>query len=178
MSGPQEKKEDKVPNEPPPAMPPLKPVSTTNMPLHELVDHLEELVMFALECEKKEIQEKVSFVDVYKKLMVIKQSIDLLSKDQQEAVNVMENLSKYGTVPKEDKELAPEDKKLIDKLDHLQSICVSAKERLYETLQKAPEVEEDLKAKIKEATGSEERKSKRRQAKFRRVGGKEGWIPT
>lgn len=155
------------PAEPPPAAPSIP----------EVVDRLEELVKFALECEGKELREGVSFVDVFKQLEEVRHAIELLSQDQKELLALFSSAT-GGRIDITKTELSAEDKKIIDKLRHLQSVCEAAKDRMYTTIKKAPEAEAAAEAKIQAATASEKKKRIHRKEKFRPLGGKEGWVRT
>jgi len=157
-------------------MPELKPIPLTPMSLPDLVGRLEELVKFALECEGKELGEKVSFVDIYKELMDIRKSINTLDEAQQQTLSIIESASKEDT-PKEPP-LTKEEEKTLGKIQHLQEVCEGAKERIHAAIQEQPEIEAQLKEEVKASTSSKKKKVVRRKGKFRRVGGKEGWIPT
>jgi hypothetical protein len=161
-------------------MPALRPVPFQPLSFEELVGRLEELVLFALECEKRELKEGVSFVNVYKQLMNLRKAIDILAEDQKEAFEVMQDMAKERGIQIQPNQasLSDKDKKVLEKLRSLQEICEAARGRLYESMKENPEEERALEEKIQEATTSEEKRAKRRKGKFRRLGSKEGWIPT
>jgi hypothetical protein len=155
-------------------LPELKPIGPTPMGLPELVERLEELVKFSLEFEQKPLKEGVSFVTVYKQLQDIRRAIEVLSKDQQFTLSLIEEASK------DQKELPinKEGEKLLNKIGQLKETCEAARERAHAALQEQPGAEELLKEQVKEVTTSKKKKVARRKGKFRRVGGKKGWMPT
>jgi hypothetical protein len=180
--------EQKASSEPPPSkeatpsprgdtMPPLKPFAAGEASIPEIVDRLEDLVNFAIECEGKSMREDLSFVEVYKRLQEVRKAIDFLNKDQNDLLALLTNLG--GTPPDpRTAELSPEDKKLIDKLSHLKLVCEAAKERIHSRTQVSPEVAKIVEEKIEQAVVSEKKKISRRKGKFRPMGGKEGWVRT
>jgi chemotaxis protein histidine kinase CheA len=156
--------------------PPLRPIGLGMLPVQEIVNRLEELVRYVLECETKPVQKDVSFVDVYKRLVQIREAINVLSKDQQTILTILEarGISKEQM----DKALSPEEKKIISKLKNLEGICEAAKERLHRSIQRHPELEQEIKEKIRSETATKKQKIIHRKEKFRRLGGKKGWLPT
>lgn len=156
--------------------PPLRPVGQEMLPINEIVNRLEELVRFVLECEGKPVQRDVSFVNVYKQLVQIRESINVLSADQQKLLSVLEG----GGMTKAEmsKALSADQKKTISKLHNLQGICEAAKERLHKSIEKNPERAKEIQDKIRSETTSPKQKMIHRKGKFRRLGGKEGWLPT
>jgi len=157
------------------SLPELKPIGPEPMGLSELVNRLEELVKFSLECEQKPLKEEISFVDVYKQLMEIRKAIEILTKDQQFTLSLIEEA---GEEQKEEAPINKEGKRLLNKIGHLKETCESARERAHAALQEQPEAQELLKEQIKQSTTSKKKKAARRKGKFRRVGGKKGWMPT
>lgn len=158
-------------------MPEFKSVPIQPMSITDLVSRLEELVRFTLECEKKEFKEGVSFVEIYKQLTQIREAISILNQDQQDTLTLIENAMQSQTEQKPF-ELTKENQKLLDKVTNLQDICENAKERIYSSIQEQPEIEQQVKEELKQATASNKKKRIRRKGKFRRVGGKKGWMPT
>ena len=158
-------------------MPPLKPIPPGPASIPEVVNRLEELVKFALECEGKQLKDGVSFVDVFKQLEEVRIAIDLLNKDQQELLALFSSVTGEGIdvnkIP-----FSEEDKKILDKLKHLQSVCEAAKQRMYVSVKSQPESEAMVEEKIAEATSTDKKKVARRKGKFRPLGGKEGWMRT
>ncbi len=159
------------------AMPPIPPLPTGPMSIPEVVNRLEELVQFALECERKELKEGFSFVDVFKQLEEVRQSIELLNQDQQELLELFSSVT-GGKVDVDKIPFTQEDKKTLDKLRHLQSVCEAAKERMYVAVKEHPETEAELEQQIAEEQASDKKKIVRRKGKFRPLGGKEGWVRT
>lgn len=156
--------------------PPLPEVGEGSLSIQAIVNRLDDLVRFALECEHKPLQPDVSFVEVYKQLLEVRKSIDALSQDQQ---NMLTAIEAVGLKPVQLGEAySPEDKKVILKLQNLQGICEAAKERLHKSIEKNPEAEKEVKEKIQTVTSSEKQKVVHRKGKFRPLGGKGGWIPT
>lgn len=137
----------------------------------ELVQRLEDLVKFTVECEKKELRDDISFIDVYKQLMLIKEGVELLNQDY---VLNYDAMKAEGLVPEELK-LTPEEGKILTKIGNLQHICEEAKERLHKSLQQNPEEVQRLTNELKEAQSTDKQKSRRRQSKFKGMGGKQGW---
>jgi len=156
--------------------PPLLPIGPGMLPVNEIVNRLEELVRYVLECEIRPMKTDVSFVDVYKQLVQIREAISVLSADQQAMLSILD----AGGISKQqmNKALSPEEKKTISKLQSLQSICEAAKERLHRSIQKHPELEKEIQEKIRSETTTKKQKIVHRKGKFRRLGGKEGWLPT
>ena len=144
--------------------------------LPELVLRLEEMVKFSLECEGKPLKDDVSFVNVYKQLMEIRKAIEILTKEQQATLSLIEQ-----SVDMEKAKPAQTDKntrKMMEKIHHLKQVCDSAKERIHESIREHPSEEAELKEKLRHATSSNQKKVLRRKGKFRKVGGKKGWMPT
>lgn len=164
---------------PPPRgeMPPLRPIPTSAPSIPEVVERLEELVKFALECEGKKLKEGVSFVDVFKQLEEVRAAIDLLNKDQQELLALFSSIS-GGKVDMNALPFSEEDKKILDKLRHLQSVCEAAKERMYVAIKSHPEAEAIVDEKLEQATSTDKKKAARRKEKFRPLGSKKGWMRT
>lgn len=158
-------------------MPPPKQIGPGPVSISEVVNRLEELVKFALECEGKELKEGVSVVDVFKQLEEVRFAIDMLNKDQQELLTLFSSVT-GGAADVNKSTLSEEDKKVIDKLKHLQAVCEAAKERMYVTIKSSPETESIVNEQIKEASASEKKKVIQRKGKFRPLGGKEGWVRT
>jgi hypothetical protein len=158
-------------------MPPLKTIPEGPTSIPEVVNRLEDLVRFALECEGKPLKDGVSFVDVFKQLEEVRTAIDLLNKDQQELLALFSSVS-GGAVDVNTLPFSKEDRKMLDMLKHLQSVCEAAKERMYVSVKAQPESEAIVDEKIEEATATEKKKSVHRKGKFRPLGGKEGWMRT
>lgn len=165
-----------VPKESQPEGPQLQPIGPEPLSAGEIVTRLEELVRYVLECEVKPMQKDVSFVDVYKQLVQIREAINVLSTDQQAMLSVLE----AAGITKEqmDKALSPEDKKTVLKLQNLQGICEAAKDRLHRSIQRNPEADREVQEKIRSETTTKKQKIVHRKGKFRPLGGKEGWLPT
>lgn len=143
----------------------------------EVVDRLEDLVKFALECENRELKEGVSFVDVFKQLEEVRKAIEMLDQDQQELLELFSSVT-GGAVDVNKVPFTDQDKKTLDKLKHLQSVCEAAKERMYATVKEHPETEAALEEQIVEERASEKKKIVHRKGKFRPLGGKGGWMRT
>ncbi len=158
-------------------MPPLKPFGKGDLSIPEVVNRLEDLVNFALECEKKPLREDLSFVDIYKQLQDVRKAIDLLNKDQKDLLALLSEAT-GGELDLNSIKLSDEDQKLFDKLQRLRSVCESAKERIHTRGQRAPEVEKIVEEKIEESLSTEKKKASHRKGKFRPLGGKEGWVRT
>lgn len=139
----------------------------------DIVQRLEDLVKFTLECEKKELRDDVSFVDVYNQLTLIKEGVELLN---QQYLVQLEMLAAQGQIPS-DVPMSSEDKKLYDKLGNLKEVCEEAKARLHESLQQSPIEVQQLSDEIKDSSSTEKQKARRRKSKFKGVGGKKGWSP-
>ncbi len=154
--------------------PEIKPIGPTPMGLPELVERLEELVKFSLEFEQKPLKEGVSFVTVYKQLQEIRKAIEVLSKDQQFTLSLIEEAGR----DQEELPITKEGEKLLNKIGSLRETCEAARERAHVALQEQPGAEELLKEQVKDSTTSKKKKVVRRKGKFRRVGGKKGWMPT
>ena len=173
-----EQKEENLPESPPPVeqMPPLRHIGEEILPVKAIVGRLEELVRYVLECETKPMQQDVSFVDVYKQLVDIREAINVLSVDQQEMLSVLESAG--ITREQMNEGLSSDDKKIVSKLQNLEGICEAAKERLHRSLKRNPEAEKDVQEKIRSETTTKKQKIVHRKGKFRPLGGKEGWLPT
>src|SRR5438445_10239548 len=101
-----------------------------------LVEQLEDLVKLALECEKKELVNTASFIEVNKQLIQLREVINIL---HQSYIQALHSLSlKEADVDKFRKNMeamkAPE-KKLLDKLNRLEGVCEEARAKLYSSLQ-------------------------------------------
>jgi hypothetical protein len=158
-------------------MPPLKINPTGPASIPEVVNRLEDLVKFALECEGKKLKEGVSFVEVFKQLEEVRTAIDLLNKDQQELLDLFSSVT-GGKIEVNKADFTDEQKKILEKLKHLQSVCEAAKQRMYTKVKSQPETEAIVKEKIEDSTASEKKKIMRRKEKFRPLGGKGGWLRT
>jgi len=157
-------------------MPEMKPIPAVPMALPELVSHLEDLVKFALECEDKKLKNPDSFVNIYQQLLDIRKAIQVLTQDQRATLALIENVVQESG--EEFPPLSKEDQKIFNKIQHLKEICEAAKERIHTSIQAQPEAEEIIKEELRSATGTKKKKKIHRKGKFRRVGGKKGWLPT
>ena len=110
-------------------MPSLRPISE-GPSIPEVIDRLEDLVRFALECEGKPPRSGVSFVEVYKQLEEVKRTVDALGRDQKELIELIEKTT-GETIDIKTSRLSEEDKKILAKLQHLQKLCEVAKDRAY-----------------------------------------------
>jgi seryl-tRNA synthetase len=155
-------------------MPPLRSVPE-GASVPEVVERLEDLVKFAIECEGKKIRPDTSFVDVYKQLEEVKRAVDALDHDQKELIELIEKTTGESVDAKSPR-LSEEDKKILGRLQHLQKLCEEAKERAYTKMKARPEVEAVVDQEIREATVPSKKKASRRKDKFRPLGGKEGWV--
>ncbi len=138
----------------------------------DVVNRLEDLIKYTLECENRELREDVSFVDVYKQLMVIREAIELFNRDH---MAFLEDVAARGDMPKEEQNLSEEDRKIIERLSRLKSQCEEAKERLHASLQEFPEETAQIKQDLKNSQATEAQKSRRRKSKFKGMGGQQGW---
>lgn len=143
--------------------------------LAHILQALSDLVKFVKECESKELQPGVSFVDVHNKLQEIKKQMDTLQE------NYKNNLSVFGLTPddvvptKEELErLSPKEKKMLNKLQELQNTCEKARDSAYKALQQDPETVQRLSDELK----SKEGQIARRKSRFKSMGGKKGWLPS
>ena len=152
-----------------------EPVAT-GADLGLLVMELEDLVKIALAAEKNEVDVSIgSFVDVHKKLMAIYKVLEEFR------TSYAKSLATIGLTPEDMKltseqiaELAPQERRLFEKLSSLQTVCEEAKERVHQSLQKSPSVVKEIKEELKGPQG----KSLRRKDKFKGAGGKKGWLPS
>lgn len=157
-------------------MPPLRPIQQ-GASIPEVVERLEDLVRFALECEGKKLRPDVSFVDVYKQLEEVKRAVDALDRDQKDLIELIEKTTGESIDAKSSR-LSEEDKKVLERLQHLQKLCEEAKDRAYTKMKARPEVEAAVDKEIKEAATPQKKRASRRKDKFRPLGGKEGWVRT
>ena len=147
-------------------------ISLRSTHLGSIVDQLEDLVKLSLECEKKDINQNISFVQVITQLTQLKQVLEEFH------LSYMEALKKLEVPPQDTKQLketfenlkTPE-KNLLLKLQRLEKECEDARGRMYASLQQNQEAAKDLKAELKSKKG-------RRKEKFKSVGGKKGWMKT
>lgn len=137
--------------------------------LAQLVDKLEDLVKFTVECEKKELREDISFVDVYQQLMLIKQGVELLNE---EYIRYLEAVAAQGATPASEQQLSTEEKHAIKRLSQLQDTCENAKSRIHASLQEHAEEAKQLTKEFQESQSSDQQKSRRRKAKFKGMDGK------
>jgi hypothetical protein len=142
----------------------------------EIVNQLESLVRYALECEDRPLRDDVSFVDVYRQLIGVQKAINSLDKDQRELINLMSRMA--GVSPEELSSVRPEDEKNIEKLKQLQKLCEDAQERLHASMTGQAETDRELKEQIEESTASDKKKAVRRKGKFKKMGGAGGWVRT
>ena len=157
-------------------MPPLRSIPE-GASVPEVVERLEDLVKFALECEGKKVRPDVSFVEVYKQLEEVKRAVDALDRDQKELIELIEKTT-GESIDSKSSRLSNEDKKVLERLQRLQKLCEEAKERAYTKMKARPEVEAAVDQEIKQAMAPEKKKVSRRKDKFRPLGGKEGWVRT
>jgi hypothetical protein len=155
--------------------PPMRQPPAGEATVGELVDRLEELVKYTLECEQKKMRDDVSFVDIYRQLLEIRGAISVLTKEQED---LLHQVTVAAALPESDIPFTEEDRKVLSKIKHLQDICETARERLHTAIQKNPETERELQEQILESMTPPSKKKTRRKGKFRPLGGKEGWIPT
>lgn len=158
------------------SMPPLKPFTPGDVSIPDVVNRLEDLVHFALECEGKQMREDISFVEIYKRLQEVRKAIDLLNKDQNDLISLLTKVGGEEFNPNT-VDLSVEDKKLLEKLNHLRSVCEAAKERIHAQTREHPEAEQVAKEKIEEAISAPKKKVARRKGKFRAMGG-DRWMRT
>jgi hypothetical protein len=155
--------------------PPVSQPQRRGFDLPKIVKQLEDLVNLALACEKKDLLPNVSFVEVHKKLLKIRQQTDLFQE------NFRKQLAKLN-LREEDIRLTPEalakmpakDKQIFEKLQKLQSTCEEARDRIRDSLKKDQAAVLSVKEELKDKSTSKTR----RKSKFKGVGGKQGWIPT
>ena len=159
------------------AMPPLKPIERGEVSLQDIVNRLEDLVNFAMECEGRKMRDDISFVEVYKRLQEVRKAIDLLNQDQTNLLTLLSNVTGQKIDPSTAK-LSEDDKKIVDKLAHLRAVCEAAKERIHAKSTISPEVEHMVEEKIEASKTSDKKKIARRKGKFRPLGGKGGWVRT
>jgi len=155
--------------------PPLQEIAATPLSVVQLVHRLEELVKYSLECESGQMREDFSFVDIYKQLLELRKVIDTFSKEQQD---LLREITKAAGEESQEIPFSKEDRAVLSKIQELQGVCETAKDRLYQTMQENPDVEKQLQEKVQEAGSTKQRKKVRRRGKFRRLGGKKDWMPT
>ena len=144
--------------------------------LEQILNRLEDLVKIATAAEKNEVEITISsFVDVHKNLMEIYKLIETFRE------NYKSSLAPFGLTPEdmrltpdELRQLAPRERKMIEKLQKLQETCEGAKERIHESLQKNIATTKQVKEELK----GNERQKIRRKGKFKGMGGKKDWLPT
>ena len=141
----------------------------------EIITQLEDLVKFALECEDKELQPDISFVEVHKKLMQIQDEI-LKFQDTYKQHLALFDLKPEDVQPTQEQidSLEPKQRKIFERMQSLQSTCEEARERLYESMQQDQRTLKEVKEELK----GEEKQKIRRKGKFKGMGGKKGWLPT
>ncbi len=140
-----------------------------------IVQQLEDLVKFTLECEEKDLKPEVSFVEVHKKLMQIQKDIELFQSNYRTDL-AMFNLTPEEVRPTQEEleSLDPKQKKIFDRMKMLQETCESARERIYQSMQQD---QETLKA-VKSELRDKGKEKIHRKGKFKGMGGKKGWMPT
>ncbi len=156
--------------------------SGTNLTLNsiEALSKLEELIKFALDCEKQggALADTISFVEIFKQLQEIQTSIKLLNEYQKETMGALADLAhQEGINLSEDIQedsISQEDKKIIDKLQSLTAICEAARERIHKEIVQNPDVQEKVLKTIQDSSASDAKKQKRRKNKFRSLG-QDGW---
>jgi hypothetical protein len=139
--------------------------------VREIVDQLESLVRYSLECENRPLREDVSFIEVYQQLLDIQKAITVLDKDQKDLIAKMSMAS--DILPENKPTVSPEDQKSLEKLKQLEQLCEEARGRLHASLpgQSTRKIREEI-----EETGiSAKKKALRRKGKFKTVGGS-GWV--
>lgn len=152
-----------------PEFPPIEFLPESPESLSQLVDKLEDLVKFTVECEKKELREDVSFVDVYQQLMLIKQGVELLNE---EYLRYLEAVAAQGATKATEEQLSPEEKRAIKRLADLQETCETAKARIHASLQEHAEEAKQLTKEFQESQSTDQQKVRRRKAKFKGMDGK------
>jgi len=93
---------ENLPTSEPNKLPTSQPLQPAPFDLPRIVRQLEDLVNLALECEKKELLPNISFVEVHKKLLKIRQQADLFQE------NFRQHLARLNLRP-EDVRLKPEE---------------------------------------------------------------------
>ena len=142
-----------------------------------IIQQLEDLVKFSLECEEHDLKPDISFVDVHKKLLQIQSDIQLFQENYRMHLAML-NLTPEDVrpTPEEVEALDPRQRKIFERMNALQSTCEDARERLYKSMQADQETLKSVKSELKEK--SKEKEKIRRKGKFKGQGGKSGWIPT
>lgn len=143
--------------------------------VNEIVTKLEDLVKFSLECEQKELRPDISFVEVHKKLLQIQKDI------QQFQDSYKQNLALFNLTPEDVRptpeqieSLDPKQRKLLERMQTLQSTCENERDRLYQSMQ----TDQDTLKQVKKELKGKEREKTHRKGKFKGIGGKQGWIPS
>ncbi|MBS0654593.1 MAG: hypothetical protein JSR46_02350 [Verrucomicrobia bacterium] len=146
-----------------------------NVELAQLLQQIQDLVKFSLECENKTLSPKMPYIEVYKQLLQIRMNIAAYQE------NYKQQLSRLGLTvddvkptPEEIAQLKPKDKKILETIQALSKTCQEAKDRVYQSLQENKATLNTVTDDLKDT----EMKSIRRRSKFKGVGGKKGWIPT
>ncbi|MCE5293071.1 MAG: hypothetical protein LLF94_00470 [Chlamydiales bacterium] len=141
-----------------------------------VVQQLEDLVKFSIECEERDLRPDVSFVEVHKKLLQIQKDV------QQFQDNYRAHLAMFGLTPEEVRAtpeeieaLDPKKRKIFDRMKNLQTTCEEARDRLYQSMQADQETLQVVKSELKDKDISKEKI--RRKGKFKGMGGKQGWTP-
>ncbi len=159
-------------------LPGLQPIPDLPMTPEEIVSKLDELVKFALECEKQEIAQGISFTEVFKELQEVQKSVHLLSEFQKETMKALTEIAQQEgyTILPEEEALSVEDKKIISHLKSLTTVCEAARDRIHTEMSQNPDVQNEVTKSLKDVNSSDEKKQRRRKNKFRSLG-QDGWMP-
>lgn len=140
-----------------------------------LLQQLQDLVKFSMECETKDLKPSASFIEIHKELLKIRQSIALFQE------NYKNHLALVGLTPEDVRptpadleQLSPKDKKIVDQLKSLTNTCEEARERVYMSLKEDKATVQQVSEELKDKKTARAR----RKGKFRGAGGQKGWLPT
>ena len=143
--------------------------------LKNIVQQLEDLVLFVLESEDKELNPNISIFEIHSKLASLKAQMDQFQKfcnERLRAVGLPDDALKLNKQQLE--EMGSQEKILMKRLEAITNRCEEAKEKVYQSLQENKEVLKQIHNDQK----AQEGKKGARAAKFKNVGGKKNWLPS
>jgi DNA repair ATPase RecN len=143
--------------------------------MSNMVQQLDDIIKFALECEKKTNVKVFNFPKAQEQIAQIQSQLQLLNEAYKRTLDELGITdADLETYRKRIQESSGPEKKLFSHIEKLQKICQESRDRIYNTLQANAEVVKKMKAE----TASDKKKMKTRKGKFKSVGGKKGWVPT
>lgn len=143
--------------------------------MKKMVQQLDDVIKFALECEKRTHNVGFDFAEAKNKIAEIQNQLNILNRAYQKTLDDLGITDKdIENYKKKITESTGPEKKLFDYIGKLQKICEDSRDRIYHTLQINAQTVKQVAADSK----SQKKKAQARKGKFKSVGGKKGWMPT